>query len=295
MKKYTIKRNTVEETLLLPLYGRKLAMDLYPDLFTDKACKTLLQQIDYPEPQNPPQNTHDIKLKIGAILAGTRQNNMATVCRNYLHQHPEACVVNLGCGLDTTFYLVDNQHAHGYNIDLPDVIDIRNQLLPPTTNETNIAHDITDITWFDNLDFTPEKGAVFFASGVFYYIRKQQVIGLLTQMAKAFPGAKIVFDATTPAGLKKMLKTWLKDNDVCPENMTSKHPSDYRNYFSVKNIEELRHYSDLFSKVSQKGYMTGYHKLDRRFGLLANLFFHFLDRIKWAQMIEIEFAYDRHI
>ncbi len=37
-KKYKIEKSTVQETLLIPLCGRKLAMDMYPDLFQDKDC-----------------------------------------------------------------------------------------------------------------------------------------------------------------------------------------------------------------------------------------------------------------
>ncbi len=40
--------------------------------------------------------------------------------RNYLMNHPDAGVVNLGCGLDDTFHKCDNGSCIGYNIDMPD-------------------------------------------------------------------------------------------------------------------------------------------------------------------------------
>lgn len=33
-KKYKIQKDSVQETLIIPLYGRKLAMDMYLDLQT---------------------------------------------------------------------------------------------------------------------------------------------------------------------------------------------------------------------------------------------------------------------
>ena len=45
--KYKIEKGSVQETLLFPLYGRKMAMDLYPDLFADNECQTLLERIDF--------------------------------------------------------------------------------------------------------------------------------------------------------------------------------------------------------------------------------------------------------
>ena len=41
MEKIKIEKGTVQETLLIPLYGRKYAMDLYPDIFMDHDCQTL--------------------------------------------------------------------------------------------------------------------------------------------------------------------------------------------------------------------------------------------------------------
>ena len=36
--KYKIERNTVQETLILPLYSRKLCSELYPNLYRDETA-----------------------------------------------------------------------------------------------------------------------------------------------------------------------------------------------------------------------------------------------------------------
>ena len=200
--KYRIEKGSVQETLLIPLYGRKMAMDLYPDLFADHACQQLIERIEF----NAPPMT-GIKAKIGALMAATRQYDMAEVCRRYLKQHPKAAVINLGCGLDNTFSQADSGLATGYNLDLPDVIRARNELLPPADREHNIPCDLNDLSWMDAIHFRPEDGAVFFASGLLYYFKAEDVRRFLCEMAKRFPGGKIVFDATNAKGLKNMLKT----------------------------------------------------------------------------------------
>ena len=53
----------------------------------------------------------------------------------------KAAVVNLGCGLDDTFSKVDNGQCRGYNIDLPDVIRVRDDLLPAGDREINLSFD----------------------------------------------------------------------------------------------------------------------------------------------------------
>lgn len=45
--KYHIEKNTVQETLVIPLYGRKVCTEIYPDLYRDDTAQKLIEQIDY--------------------------------------------------------------------------------------------------------------------------------------------------------------------------------------------------------------------------------------------------------
>ena len=45
--KHKIEKNTVQETLVIPLYSRKLCTELYPNLFQDETAVRLIDQIDY--------------------------------------------------------------------------------------------------------------------------------------------------------------------------------------------------------------------------------------------------------
>jgi hypothetical protein len=46
----------------------------------------------------------------------------------FIEKHPEATIVNIGCGLDTTFSRIDNGKIQFYELDLPDVIALRKNL-----------------------------------------------------------------------------------------------------------------------------------------------------------------------
>ena len=111
-------------------------------------------------------------------------------------------VVNLGCGLDDTFSKVDNGFCSGYNLDFPDVIAVRNELLPAGEREQNIACDLNDYAWMDAIDAS--QGAVFFAAGVFYYFKIEDVKRLFSAMAERFPGAVLAFDSCNERGAKLM-------------------------------------------------------------------------------------------
>lgn len=274
-KKLKIKKDSVQETLLIPLYSRKLAMDMYPGIFHDMDAQKLFEQIECDFDMQS-----GLKRKIGAIMGATRQYDMACVCKEYLKEHPKACVVNLGCGLDTTFRQVDNGMARGVNIDFPDTIAVREELLSTREREINIPSNLMDFSWFDKLDYRQEEGIVFFASGVFYYFKREDVKRLLCALAEYFPGGKIVFDATNASGLKNMAKTWLSWSDMKQVGI----------YFSVENEQELKDWSLNFKEVVRKGYMTGHRSLDKRFGVIANTVFRSVDKMKKCQMIEITFG-----
>ena len=117
-------------------------------------------------------------------------------CADYLKKHPRAAVINLGCGLDDTGRACDNGMCRIYNIDLPDVIALRNRLLPAGGRERNLALDLRDPQWADAIDARPSDGAVLFAAGVFYYFTNRLRYGrMIAAMAGRFPGGRLASDA----------------------------------------------------------------------------------------------------
>lgn len=180
-----------------------------------------------------------------------RQKDMAWEVRDYLLSHPNAAVVNLGCGLDCTGRNCDNGSCKIYNIDLPDVIRVRNRLLPAEDREKNLALDLNDPAWMAAIDSDPEDGTVLFAAGVFYYFQAEAVRTMVAAMSRRFPGGRLVFDAAGKTAVKLMLKTWVKQADI----------QDVGAYFSVAHAnEELGRWAENV-KVTSRGYMEGYQEL----------------------------------
>ena len=44
--KYKIEKNTVQETLIIPQYVRKVCSELYPNLYQDETAVRLINEID---------------------------------------------------------------------------------------------------------------------------------------------------------------------------------------------------------------------------------------------------------
>ena len=275
--KYKIEKNTVQETLIIPLYAGKVCTELYPNLYRDETAVRLINEIDY-DFSVAEKNSRSLMQRFGALEVAMRQNDLAWEVRDYLKDHPKAAVVNLGCGLDNTGRSCDNGCCKIYNLDFPNVIAVRNDLLPAGEREKNIPCDLNNTEWFEKIDTS--GGAIFFASGVFYYFLTEQVKALVQAMADAFHGGVLVFDAANRAAVKMIAKTWLKSakiKDVCA-------------YFAVSDAKDELSLWDNRLQVTSRGYMLGYN--DLRDPSVSG-FFRFLakvgDKMMKMQIVRLDF------
>ena len=276
--KYHIEKNTVQETLVIPLYGRKMCSELYPNLFRDETAMRLIEEIDY-DFSTLAKRSQSMMQQFGFLECAMRQSDLACEVRDYLRSHPNAAVVNLGCGLDNTGRSCDNGSCRIYNLDFPDVIAVRNELLPAGEREESIPCDLNNTEWFKEIDAS--GGAVFFASGVFYYFLTEQIKALVQKMADAFPGGVLVFDAANRTAVKMIAKTWLKSAKI----------KDVGAYFAVSDApKEIGAWSSRL-QVTSRGYMLGYNDLkdpsdSRFFRFLAKVG----DGVMKMQIVRIKFV-----
>jgi len=246
--KYKIEKNTVQETLIIPLFARKVCSELYPNIYRDETAVRLIDEIDY-DFSEAEKKSHSLMQRFGSLEVAMRQNDLSFEVRDYLKDYPNAAVVNLGCGLDGTGRACDNGRCKIYNLDFPDVIAVRNELLPAGEREKNIPCDLNDTAWFSKIDAS--GGAIFFASGVFYYFLTEQVKALVQSMANAFPGGVLVFDAANRTAVKMIAKTWLKSAKI----------RDVGAYFAVSDAQKELSPWDSRLQVTSRGYMLGYNDL----------------------------------
>ena len=276
--KHKIEKNTVQETLIIPLFARKACSELYPNLYRDETSIRLIDEIDY-DFSEAERKSRSLMQRFGALEVAVRQNDLAWEARDYLKSHPTAAVVNLGCGLDSTGRACDNGNCKIYNLDFPDVIAVRNELLPAGEREENIPCNLNDTAWFSQIDAS--GGAVFFASGVFYYFLTEQVKALVQSMAGAFPGGVLVFDAANRTAVKMIAKTWLKSAKI----------KDVGAYFAVSDAPKEIGAWDSRLQVTSRGYMLGYN--DLRDPSVSG-FFRFLAKVgdhgMKMQIVKIEFG-----
>jgi O-methyltransferase involved in polyketide biosynthesis len=191
----TDELGSVQKTLLLPLWGRAIETSKAHPLLVDHAAAQIVATINY-DFSTIARNINPIT-RLAWIA---RSLHIDRTIRGFVDRHANATIVNLGCGLDTTFERVDNQHLCWYDLDLPDVIDLRKRFIPESARRHLIACSLLDDAWLHQLK---TADPIFFvAAGVFYYLEESQLKPCFIKVADVFPGAEVLFDACSPRGLK---------------------------------------------------------------------------------------------
>ncbi|MDD1721066.1 MAG: class I SAM-dependent methyltransferase [Euryarchaeota archaeon] len=185
----SVKLSAVEETLFIPLWCRAHASIKYPSLFYDPKAVELVKTIDYDF------SVIDARLDPVILLASiARARQCDAVLKKYLAEHPRASVVDLGAGLDTSFYRNDNGLLEWYDLDLPDVVAIRTQVLPEMVRVHSIAKSLLDMSWCDDL-VNIEEGVFVIAGAVLGYFSEGDLKTFFSSLADSLPGVQMVFTA----------------------------------------------------------------------------------------------------
>ncbi|HWD80317.1 MAG TPA: class I SAM-dependent methyltransferase [Kribbella sp.] len=116
--------------------------------------------------------------------------------RTFLAGHPDAVVLNLGCGLDARVHRIDPPPTvDWYDLDLPAVIELRREVLPQRDHYSLIASNVTDLSW---LEPVPRgRPVLVIAEGLVPYLTEVEVHRLLTTVVDAFPAGQILFDTVS--------------------------------------------------------------------------------------------------
>jgi O-methyltransferase involved in polyketide biosynthesis len=119
--------------------------------------------------------------------------------RDFLSRYPEAVVVHIGCGLDTRFERLDNGQVEWYDLDLPDIIELRRRLIGDEWGRYHLlACSVLEDAWLEAVEAHRQRPFLFLAEGVFMYFTETQVKSLVLRLKEHFPVTELVFDAYSP-------------------------------------------------------------------------------------------------
>jgi O-methyltransferase involved in polyketide biosynthesis len=128
-----------------------------------------------------------------------RNRHFDQIVEAYLKGYSHATVVYLGCGLDARFERLDNGTLSWYNLDLPEVINVRQRLLGTDTDRYKLlACSALQHAWMDELKEQKTTHLLIIAEGLFMFFEESQVTNLVLELKARFPMSRLVFDAFSP-------------------------------------------------------------------------------------------------
>jgi len=115
----------VAGTSLITLYIRAIESQRPDALTKDERAEELVRQLG----QESLRKTAALTEDSGRVVMILKSREFDRFAQDFLARHPDAVVVHIGCGLDTRFERVDNGRVEWYDLDLPDVIELRRKLV----------------------------------------------------------------------------------------------------------------------------------------------------------------------
>ncbi len=178
----------LSDTAMVTLWCRASEAGRHDGIIDDPVAISLLESIDYDFGRfKLSADRQDLALRALAFDNSTRR---------YLSDHPKATVVALGEGLQTSFWRLDAAGLGGefrwLSVDLPPNIALREQLLPHSPRIQTCGQSVVEFSWMDRVD--PEHGVFVTAEGLLPYLERVEVLGLIRECARRFPGGQMMFD-----------------------------------------------------------------------------------------------------
>jgi O-methyltransferase involved in polyketide biosynthesis len=182
-------------SLLLPLYIRAIETERPDALLKDDVAVSLVEKLHLDEAFFR-QAQVDQETQVFILL---RNRQFDLLACNFLNAHLNGIVVYLGCGLDARFERVDNGQVEWYDLDLPEVIRIRQQLLGIDDCRYHLLScSALDYSWMKSVNPGEGNANLFLAEGLFMFFTEEQVKGLVLELLQRFPGSELIFDAFSP-------------------------------------------------------------------------------------------------
>ncbi len=181
--------DSIAETLLIPLCYRAIEARRPDPLVCDPRAQDIIDQLGV----DPAHLKGRASQQLFAMLRTRQFDRWA---KAFINTHPQATVVEIGCGLDARYERLADDRVNWFDLDLPEVITLRRRYFTDTSRRQMLAYSMFQPEWLDDV---PSEGAhLFLAEGVFPYFSENEVRREFIALAGRFPGSELIVDALAP-------------------------------------------------------------------------------------------------
>ena len=193
--KIKVELGDFQKTLFMPVWARAVESKKENPVLIDLTALEIIDTVDF----DFSQMSHNLK-EINQIAWIARCIRFDFIIKGFLKDNPNGTIVNIGCGLDTTYERIKNRSVTWYDLDLPDVIQLRKHFLKETDKRKFIESSFLDTDWFNVI---PNDNIILFIStGVFVYFDESKIKEFILKVADRFTDPELFFDVTSPKGVQ---------------------------------------------------------------------------------------------
>jgi O-methyltransferase involved in polyketide biosynthesis len=182
------------QTMLATLHAKALDADLPNSVLHDTWARDVVARLDYDWSRTSmtSRNAPSVSMRSAHFDRWTRQ---------FLAVHPRATVVHLGCGLDSRYFRVNpGPDVEWYDVDYPDVAELRKKLLPQREHHHVVAASVTEPGYLNAIP--DDRPTLVLGEGLTMYLTPEDGIALLRLVVGRFPAGEIQFDAFNRLGIR---------------------------------------------------------------------------------------------
>jgi O-methyltransferase involved in polyketide biosynthesis len=143
-----------------------------------------------------------------AVTMALRSRRFDRYVQEFLSRNPDGTVINFGCGLDTRFDRIDNGQVKWFDIDFPEVIELRRRFMQENERRRFISGSILSPEW--TLAAKTGGPYLILAEGVFMYLTESGVKDLLSMIRRELGDAELVCEVTNLFWVKKMKSSYMQ-------------------------------------------------------------------------------------
>lgn len=186
-KEPTAKLIGVSETSMITFYGR-YAEQAHPDcILKDEKTVEMQEKIDY----DFSKYSHGWTSQLGVVL---RAKAIDDVVKIFIANHPKTAIINLGAGLCTRFFRIDNGEIYWYDVDFSEIIELKQKLIDENHRYKLISCSILESTWISQIERKANQPLLIIMEGVSMYLTEAENKLLFQQVQEHLAPVGMILD-----------------------------------------------------------------------------------------------------
>jgi methyltransferase (TIGR00027 family) len=267
----------VSETALITLKARVIEAKKKKPLIRDDIGVHLLNRIESILPLETRKRIIGRKLPSTLTMhIALRARKYDSYARKFIKENADGLVVSLGCGFDTRYWRISETPWKYIEIDLPEVIETKNEILKDKVTFSTIGCSVLEENWIQEVRAIQSQNILFLAEGLFMYLPQNGVAGIFKKLSESFSKSSIVFEVVN----KKYTKgIWKKIVEAKMKRVLgSEAGSSYE--FGVYNAKDIESYSKDIRVVEEWSYFEDKDITPKFLRLFRNI--KFISRTQWT-------------